>query len=125
MTSVMGHDSVNQPAPSPFSPFSSSSSRRKLRGTFAPILEIEEGFGVRTRVERLLGGKQARSKPVVLPESLKEVNRIWMRPANGGKEARALLAPLRHLNRSGNGKSSASNFPLFPSMTVQRNKLQA
>lgn len=27
----------HMPAPRPFSPFSSSSSRRKLRGTFAPI----------------------------------------------------------------------------------------
>lgn len=31
---------VYSPAPKPFSPFSSSSSNRKLRGTFAPILIV-------------------------------------------------------------------------------------
>lgn len=32
------------PAPSPFSPFSSSSSKRKFRGTLAPIMAVTEVF---------------------------------------------------------------------------------
>ena len=34
---------LDPPAPSPFSPFSNSSSKRKLRGTLAPIVTLHSG----------------------------------------------------------------------------------
>jgi hypothetical protein len=44
------------PAPRPFSPFSNSSSRRKLRGTFAPIVgvAIADETGLQNKAKEVL-----------------------------------------------------------------------
>ena len=70
----------NIPAPRPFSPFSSSSSNRKLRGTFAPIVRLMQIDVLRARIESRLVSAFDEPKNIVLRRKTSSISESsWSR----------------------------------------------